>query len=79
MENPTRRSVTGDSLPVSRIRYRRLIAYISDPLQETIAQSAIIKLNEDIKEFFTLCTVFIKVIYLIYEKNKFSDRVPLIT
>ena len=28
-------------------------------------------------EFFTLCTVFIKVIPLIYEKNYFDDRVPL--
>ena len=27
--------VTGDLLPVSWIRYRRLIAYFSDPLQET--------------------------------------------
>ena len=37
MGHPTRRSVTGHSLPVSQIRYRRLIAYFSDPLQETIA------------------------------------------
>ena len=29
--------ITGDSLPVSLIRYRRLIAYFSDTLQETIA------------------------------------------
>ena len=58
MGHPTRKSVTGDSLPVSWIRYRRLIAYFSDPLQETIAccwdpftltisgKSAILKLKE---------------------------------
>ena len=30
-----------------------------------------------LNEFFTLCTVFIKVISLIYEKIYFGDRVPL--
>ena len=30
-------SVTGDSLPISRIRYRRLVACFLDPLQETVA------------------------------------------
>ena len=89
MDHPTRRSVTGDSLPVSWIRYRKLIAYFSDPLQETIAcfldpftptisaLSAISKLKEDMHEFFTLCIVFIKVISLIYGKIYFGDRVPL--
>ena len=76
-------------LPVSQICYRRLIAYFSNPLQETIAsfldpftltisaQLAILKLKEGINEIFTLCTVFIKVIALIYEKINFGDRVPL--
>ena len=69
--------------------YRRLIACFLDPLQETIAcfwdpftltisaKSAIIKLKEDINKFFTLCTVFMKVISLIYEKIGFGFRVPL--
>ena len=89
MGHPTRRSVTGDSLPVSQIRYRRLIAYFLDPLQETIAcfsdpftltisaRSDILKLKEGIYEFFSLCAVLINVISLIYEKIYFGDRVPL--
>ena len=76
-------------MPVARIRYRRLIAYFSDPLQKTIAcfwdpftltilaSSAILKLKEGFYEFFTLRTVFVKVISLMYEKIYFGDRVPL--
>ena len=36
-----------------------------------------LKLEEVIKDFFTMCTVFIKMVSLIYEKNKFGDRLPL--
>ena len=90
MGHSTQISVTGDSLPVSRIRYRRLIAYFSDPLQETIAcfsdpftltisaWSAILELKGGFNEIFTKCKVFRKMISFIYKKIYFGDRVPLI-
>ena len=76
-------------MPVSQSRYRKLIAYFSDPLQETIAcfsdpftlissaLSDILKLKVALNVFFALCTVLIKVISLIYEKNYFVGRIPL--
>ena len=71
MAHATQRYVTGDSLPASCIRCR-------DPFTLTIsAYSAIFKMKEVINKFFTLCTVFIKVISLIYEKIDFGDGVSL--
>ena len=68
--------------------YRRLIAGFFDSLQETdclflgsvtgdLDPFTLLKAKEGINDFFTLCTVFLKVISLIYEKNYFGDRVPL--
>ena len=41
------------------------------------AKTSILKLKEGRHEYLTLSIVFIKMITLIYEKNYFSDRVPL--
>ena len=83
------RSATGDSLPISLARYRRLIASFFGPLQETIAcffgpssltssaKSAILELKGGENKIFSLCMMFKKVISSIYEKIDFGDRVPL--
>ena len=80
---------TGDLLPVPLAKYRSLIACSFGPLQETIAcfsgpssltfsaKSAILELNGGENENITLCMMFRKVIYFIYEKVYFGDRVPL--
>ena len=83
-------SSTGDLLPVSLIRYRRLFAFflgsitgdfclfLGSPYSDNFSLiSCILKLKEGINEFFTLCKVFEKVISLIYIKIHFGDRIPL--
>ena len=69
--------------------YRRLIAYFSGPLQETIAcfsgpssltfsaKSANLELKGGENKIFSLCMIIKKVISFIYEKIFFGDRVPL--
>ena len=65
-------------MPVSWIRYKRLIAYFLDPFTLTIsAQSVILELKEIFNYIIALYIVYRKVISLIYENIYFGDRVPL--
>ena len=66
--------ITGDSLPVSWIRYQETIECFL--YSDNFSLIIYFKAKEGIDEYFTLCTVFIKVISFIYEKNYFGDRVP---
>ena len=72
------RPITGNSLPISWICYRRPLPVSLIPLLwQYQLKSAILELKEGYNEIFTLCLMFRKGIFFIFENYYCGDRVPL--